>query len=88
MPRRVVLFAASVLMSACARGGGAQAPAGVAPDSFLVNFETSRGPMTALVHRAWSPAGADRLYWLLKQQIHFLQKSPHHLILPKLFPSW
>lgn len=70
MFRRFVLFAVAVLASACARGGGAQASAGVAPDSFLVNFETSRGPMTVAVHRAWSPAGADRLYWLLKQNFY------------------
>ena len=38
----------------------------VAPDSFLVNFETSKGSFTAKVHRAWSPLAADRFYHLVR----------------------
>jgi peptidyl-prolyl cis-trans isomerase A (cyclophilin A) len=37
-----------------------------APDSFLVAFETTRGPVDVLVRRYWSPAGADRLYYLVR----------------------
>ena len=37
-----------------------------APDSFLVNFETSKGAFTAKVHRAWSPLAADRFYHLVR----------------------
>lgn len=36
-----------------------------APDSFLVRFETSRGPFTVMAHRAWSPAGVDRFHYLV-----------------------
>lgn len=35
-----------------------------APDSFYVTFETTRGPVVLLAHRAWSPHGVDRLYHL------------------------
>lgn len=45
------------------------APAAVtaqAPDSFTVDFETSRGNFTVMARRAWSPHGVDRLYYLVK----------------------
>ena len=41
----------------------AQTP--VAPDSFQVRFETSRGPFTVDVTRSLSPLGADRFYELV-----------------------
>jgi peptidyl-prolyl cis-trans isomerase A (cyclophilin A) len=62
--RKAVLVAALALIG-CGRGG-AQSPVVTAPDSFLVELATSRGPMTVAVHRAWSPWGADRLYQLVK----------------------
>ncbi len=37
-----------------------------APDSFLVAFETSRGRIVVSAHRAWSPLGVDRLYYLVR----------------------
>lgn len=37
-----------------------------APDTFDVRFETSRGPFTVRVARAWAPRGADRLYYLAR----------------------
>ena len=40
----------------------------VAPDSFLVQFETSKGAFTAKVHRGWSPLAADRFYHLVRLQ--------------------
>ena len=35
-----------------------------APDSFTVAMTTSAGDVDIVVHRAWSPRGADRFYWL------------------------
>lgn len=37
-----------------------------APAEFRVRFETSRGPFTVLVVRAWAPRGADRFYNLVR----------------------
>ena len=37
-----------------------------APDSFVVRFETTRGPFELLVRRHWAPLGADRLYYLAR----------------------
>ncbi len=36
-----------------------------APDSFVVQFETTKGTVTLRAHRAWSPLGVDRLYQLV-----------------------
>lgn len=37
-----------------------------APDSFKVNFDTTKGKFVVEVTRAWSPNGADRFYNLVK----------------------
>ncbi len=37
-----------------------------APDSFLVRFETTKGNITLLARRAWSPLGVDRLHQLVQ----------------------
>ncbi len=36
-----------------------------APDSFLVEFETTRGRLVAMAHREWAPAGVDRFHALV-----------------------
>ena len=38
-----------------------------APKAFRVRFETSRGPFVIEVHRAWSPFGVDRFYYLVRR---------------------
>jgi cyclophilin family peptidyl-prolyl cis-trans isomerase len=38
----------------------------VGPDSFQVQFETTRGRFLMTAHRDWSPLGVDRLYQLVK----------------------
>ena len=38
----------------------------VAPTEFRASFDTTAGPFVILVHRAWSPKGADRFYNLVK----------------------
>lgn len=64
-----MLLAAGVL-AGCATHSPLLAPtlrdlAWVAPDSFLVSFETSRGNFTMAAHREWSPLGVDRLHFLV-----------------------
>ncbi|MGH9201579.1 MAG: peptidylprolyl isomerase, partial [Vicinamibacterales bacterium] len=39
---------------------------GRAPEVFQVRFETSQGPFTVDVTRAWAPRGADRFYHLVR----------------------
>lgn len=38
-----------------------------APEVFRVRFETSRGPFVVEMHRAWSPWGVDRFYYLVRR---------------------
>jgi len=42
----------------------------VAPDSFLVSFETTRGRFDAMAHRAWAPNGVDRFYDLVRRRYY------------------
>lgn len=37
----------------------------LAPDSFTVDFETSKGTFTVMARRAWAPHGVDRLHHLV-----------------------
>ena len=69
--KRLIALAACVALAACgtkgkeAAAGSAAAVATVAPDSFQVEFQTSKGPFTVEVNRALSPHGADRFYQLV-----------------------
>jgi peptidyl-prolyl cis-trans isomerase A (cyclophilin A) len=80
MIRRTFLFAAFVALAAC----GSKAPpivhTGTAPDSFRVNFETSRGNVAVEVYRAWAPQGADRFYALV--QNHFFDDNRFFRVVP------
>ncbi len=40
-----------------------------APDSFQVEFETSKGNFIVEAHRSWSPHGVDRFYYLVKGKL-------------------
>ena len=60
---------ALLVASACGGGDPLLTPnpktlATAAPDSFEVRLETTRGPATLRVYRAWSPLGVDRFHYL------------------------
>lgn len=65
-----LVFSFATLLPACSRHSPLLAPtpqdlAWVAPDSFVVAFETSRGNLLVSAHRDWSPLGVDRLHFLI-----------------------
>jgi cyclophilin family peptidyl-prolyl cis-trans isomerase len=65
------VIAFGVVAVACARRSPLLAPdpkrlARVAPDSFIVAFETTRGRFDVMARRGWSPAGVDRLHYLVR----------------------
>jgi peptidyl-prolyl cis-trans isomerase A (cyclophilin A) len=68
--RLAVVAAAMAMMTAClswpfgCRQEGLN-PNIAVPDSFLVRFETSRGPVDVMARKQWSPIGVDRLYTLV-----------------------
>jgi cyclophilin family peptidyl-prolyl cis-trans isomerase len=40
------------------------------PDSFIVVFETTEGPVSLLARRYWSPLGVDRFYELVRRRFY------------------
>jgi peptidyl-prolyl cis-trans isomerase A (cyclophilin A) len=52
----------------------------VAPASFQVKFDTSRGEFTMTVTRAWAPLGADRFYNLVKH--HYFDNAHFFRVIP------
>jgi peptidyl-prolyl cis-trans isomerase A (cyclophilin A) len=74
-PVRATLAVAAMLAAAgaCARRSPIPRPgerAVVAPDSFRVAFETTRGRFDVVAHRAWAPAGVDRFYDLVRRRYY------------------
>ncbi len=76
LPDRILFVALTLAIgAACARSNPLLAPrpddlARVAPDSFDVRFETSRGSILVRAHRAWSPLGVDRFYFLARHRYY------------------
>ncbi len=69
----VALLMATAAVSSCARpaivssGPPTPAPPLVAPDSFVVAFETSAGRFDMIARRALAPIGVDRFYALVSE---------------------
>src|SRR5580692_3440414 len=65
------LLTASIAFVLCACSAGAQKPANQkAPETFRVNFDTSKGPVVIEVTRALAPNGADHFYTLVKAKYY------------------
>ena len=64
---RLAMIASACLVAACGDKRAAAVPAGPAPDTFRVAFETNRGPFVVEAVRAWAPNGADRFYALARE---------------------
>lgn len=55
-------------------------PAGPAPDSFRVAFQTSRGRIVVQAYRAWAPHGVDRFHALVAEG--FFDDNRFYRVLP------
>jgi peptidyl-prolyl cis-trans isomerase A (cyclophilin A) len=51
-----------------------------APATYQVKFDTTRGPFTIIVTRAWAPLGADRFYNLVKH--HYFDNAHFFRVVP------
>ena len=77
----LALLIVSLPALACGRSSDSPAiPAGPAPDSFRVAFETSRGSFVVEARRAWAPQGADRFYQLVSER--FFDENRFYRVMP------
>lgn len=60
------LVAAAACAPATPRPGSIPPVQRMAPDSFLVTFETTKGEFEVMAHRSWSPLAADRFHQLVE----------------------
>ena len=81
-----IALAASVLAACGEPKPKPAAPAGPAPDSFRVAFETSRGRFVVQVNRAWSPRGADRFHDLAYEE--FFDENRFFRVLPEFIAQF
>jgi peptidyl-prolyl cis-trans isomerase A (cyclophilin A) len=66
----LALLAASIVAIGCSHGSPLLRPTpeellAPAPDSFRVEFQTTRGSFAVMAHRDWAPYGVDRFYFLV-----------------------
>jgi peptidyl-prolyl cis-trans isomerase A (cyclophilin A) len=67
---------ALVALAACGHPGVTATPHAdrLAPDSFQVAIETTRGQLLLIVNRSWAPHGVDRFYSLVR--VHYYDNAP------------
>jgi peptidyl-prolyl cis-trans isomerase A (cyclophilin A) len=76
--------AATVLLAAC--GGKKSAKMERGPAEYKVRMQTSKGDVVILVHRDWSPIGADHFYELT--QARFYDGARFFRCLPGFVVQW
>jgi cyclophilin family peptidyl-prolyl cis-trans isomerase len=85
--RALALLLVSLPILACGGSGDSRSiPAGPAPDSFQVVFETSRGRFVVEARRAWAPHGADRLYQLVSER--FFDENRFYRVMPRFIAQF
>jgi cyclophilin family peptidyl-prolyl cis-trans isomerase len=105
MTRRSALAASgALLLAGCSRSTEpkktteAEPAKPAEPDTFKVQFETTKGPFTVEVHREWAPLGAQRFEELVKDGFYdgarFFRVVPDFIIQfgiagdPKMTKKW
>jgi len=88
---RVAFLAAMGWVAACSTNQPLWDPspemlAATAPDSFVVEVETSEGTFHVTMHRAWSPLGVDRVYHLMSND--FYAGARFYRVLPGFVAQW
>lgn len=79
----LLLAPALALLAACAKKPAADPPA---PATYRVLLQTTKGDVVILVHRDWSPIGADHFYRLV--QAGFYNDNAFFRALPNFVVQW
>jgi len=90
-PGRVAVLASLGWFAACSSNSALYEPspemlAATAPDSFVVEFETSEGAFYVTMHREWSPLGVDRAYHLMSND--FYAGARFYRVVPGFVAQW
>jgi peptidyl-prolyl cis-trans isomerase A (cyclophilin A) len=82
MTRYLILMLTMVgaIAGACGEKPASSSARQVVPDSFRVNFETSRGAFAVECVRDWAPNGVDRFHNLVQQ--HFYDQTRFFRVVP------
>ena len=81
-----VLSLAAVLLAAASCGGSRSAKMGPAPAQYKVRLQTTKGEVVLLIHRDWSPLGADHFYELTK--LGFYKDNAFFRVLKGFVVQW
>ena len=87
----LLAIAAAVAVGACGQNTALYDPTPEmlsvpAPDSFVVAIETSEGNLEVKMHRAWSPAGVDRVFHLMAND--FYAGARIYRVVPDFVAQW
>jgi peptidyl-prolyl cis-trans isomerase A (cyclophilin A) len=80
----VAIVGAAIMLASC--GGKKSAQMETAPAQYKVRMVTTKGDVVILVHRDWSPIGADHFYELTK--MHFYDGNRFFRCLPGFVVQW
>src|SRR6185437_4187927 len=84
--RKAMMAASLALLGSLVACRSKPKEAGPAPANFRVRFTTTKGDFVVLVHRDWSPRGADRFYELAKMR--FYDDNYFFRVLPNFIVQW
>jgi peptidyl-prolyl cis-trans isomerase A (cyclophilin A) len=82
----VCVLAGLLVGVSCGGGPSKSGKMEAAPPQFKVLMQTTKGDVVVLVHRDWSPIGADHFYELV--QMHFFDKNAFFRALPGFVVQW
>ena len=81
--RELILGSAALALAACGKKEEAGKPG---PAQYKVRLKTTKGEVVILVHRDWSPLGADHFYELVK--MGFYNENAFFRCVPKFVVQW
>ncbi|MDE3199265.1 MAG: peptidylprolyl isomerase [Acidobacteriota bacterium] len=81
------IIALTLVACSGSKEASAQAPPNEkSPETFRVNFDTSRGPFVVEITRSDAPNGADRFYNLVKD--HYFDGARFYRVVPGFMVQW